>query len=87
MDHSTFTYLMAPGAGFLEFFRSEATPEQVADAVQCYAAGSEREAGAPAPRASRWARPLAPHLDDDELAARDASAAPVQRILAKRSPK
>ena len=27
MDHSTFTYLMAPGTGFLEFYRSEATPE------------------------------------------------------------
>ena len=26
MDHSTFTYLMAPETGFLEFFRSDATP-------------------------------------------------------------
>ena len=26
MDHSTFTYLMAPEAGFLEFYRSEADP-------------------------------------------------------------
>ena len=26
MDHSTFTYLMAPGPGFLEFFTSDATP-------------------------------------------------------------
>lgn len=38
MDHSTFTYLMAPGVGFLEIFRSDATPEQVAESVQCYAA-------------------------------------------------
>ena len=38
MDHSTFTYLMAPETGFLSFYRSEATPEEVADSVQCYAA-------------------------------------------------
>lgn len=38
MDHSTFTYLMAPGHGFLDFFRSDATPEAVADAVACFAA-------------------------------------------------
>lgn len=39
MDHSTFTYLMAPGTGFLEFYRSEVTPEAVADSVACFAAG------------------------------------------------
>lgn len=38
MDHSTFTYLMAPDVGFLEIYRSDATPEQVAESVQCYAA-------------------------------------------------
>ncbi len=37
MDHSSFTYLMAPGVGFLDFFRSDATPEAVADAVACFA--------------------------------------------------
>lgn len=37
MDHTTFSYLMAPGVGFLDFFRSEATPEAMADAVACYA--------------------------------------------------
>jgi protein SCO1/2 len=37
MDHSSFTYLMAPGKGFLDFYRSDATPEQVADSVACYA--------------------------------------------------
>lgn len=37
MDHSTFTYLMAPGTGFLDFFRSDATPEAVADAAACFA--------------------------------------------------
>ncbi|SES90736.1 SCO family protein [Oceanicella actignis] len=37
MDHSTFTYLMAPGVGFLDVFRRDATPEQIADAVACFA--------------------------------------------------
>ena len=38
MDHSTFTYLMAPGVGFLEFYQSDATPEAVAESVACFAA-------------------------------------------------
>jgi protein SCO1 len=38
MDHTTFTYFVDPDAGFLDFFRSEATPEAVADSVACYAA-------------------------------------------------
>lgn len=38
MDHSTFTYLMAPGVGFLDFFRSDATPETIADTAACFAA-------------------------------------------------
>lgn len=38
MDHSTFTYLMAPATGFLEFYRSELSPEGIADSVACYAA-------------------------------------------------
>jgi protein SCO1/2 len=38
MDHSTFTYLAAPGHPFLEFFSTEASAEEVADAVACYAA-------------------------------------------------
>jgi protein SCO1/2 len=37
MDHSTFSYLMTPGVGFLDFYRSEATPEAVADSVACFA--------------------------------------------------
>lgn len=36
MDHSTFTYLMAPKVGFLEFFPSDATPEAIADTVACF---------------------------------------------------
>ena len=39
MDHSTYTYLMAPGTGFLEFYRSDATPKAIADSVACFAAG------------------------------------------------
>jgi protein SCO1/2 len=38
VDHSTFTYLAAPGHPFLEFFPSEASPEDVAASVACYAA-------------------------------------------------
>ncbi len=37
MDHSTFTYLVAPEVGFLEFFGSDAAPEAVADQVACFA--------------------------------------------------
>ncbi len=40
VDHSTFTYLVMPGEGFVEFFRRETTAEQIADSVACYAAGS-----------------------------------------------
>lgn len=38
MDHSTFTYLMAPGVGFLEFFGSEVSPDDLAEATACFAA-------------------------------------------------
>ncbi|SFR34171.1 SCO family protein [Litoreibacter janthinus] len=37
VDHSTFTYLVMPDTGFVEFFRRETTPEQIADSVACYA--------------------------------------------------
>ncbi len=36
IDHSTFTYLVLPGSGFLEYFRRDLTPEQLADNVQCF---------------------------------------------------
>ncbi len=36
MDHSTFTYLVAPETGFLEFFGSDATPEEIAAVSACY---------------------------------------------------
>ncbi|MDF2232490.1 SCO family protein [Albimonas sp. CAU 1670] len=37
MDHSTFTYLMAPEVGFLDVFRRDIPPAEVADRVQCFA--------------------------------------------------
>lgn len=40
MDHSTFTYLMAPGGEFLEFYASDVSPEAVAESVSCFAGQS-----------------------------------------------
>jgi protein SCO1/2 len=37
VDHSTFTYLMAPEIGFLDFFRHATDPAQIAERVACYA--------------------------------------------------
>jgi protein SCO1 len=37
MDHSTFTYLMLPGTGFVDFFRREITSDQMAESVACFA--------------------------------------------------
>lgn len=36
MDHSTFTYLVLPGTGFVDFFRREVTPDQMAERVACF---------------------------------------------------
>lgn len=36
VDHSTFTYLMLPGIGFADFFKREATAEEMADRVGCF---------------------------------------------------
>jgi protein SCO1/2 len=36
MDHSTFSYLMAPGHGFLDFFGSEVTAQDMAERVACF---------------------------------------------------
>ncbi len=36
VDHSTFTYLVLPKVGFVDFFRREVTPEQMAERVQCF---------------------------------------------------
>ncbi len=36
MDHSTFTYLVLPEHGFVEFFRRDETPENMAERVACF---------------------------------------------------
>lgn len=36
MDHSTFTYLVLPEAGFVQFFRRDDTPKGIADTMACY---------------------------------------------------
>lgn len=40
MDHSTFSYIVLPEHGFVDYIRREDTPEQVAERVACYAAAS-----------------------------------------------
>ena len=36
VDHSTFTYLVFPDEGFIEFFKRDTTPQAMADSVQCF---------------------------------------------------
>ena len=36
VDHSTMSYLTLPEHGFVEFFRRDVTPEQMADRIQCF---------------------------------------------------
>ncbi len=36
VDHSTFSYLVLPEIGFVEFFRRDTTAEEMADTVACY---------------------------------------------------
>ncbi len=36
VDHSTFSYLVLPEHGFVEFFRREMTAEQIADSTACF---------------------------------------------------
>lgn len=36
VDHSTFTYLVLPEKGFVDFFRREVTSEQMSEAVACF---------------------------------------------------
>lgn len=36
VDHSTFTYLVMPEDGFVEFFRRDLSPQQVADRTACF---------------------------------------------------
>jgi protein SCO1/2 len=37
VDHSTMTYLVLPEYGFVEFFRRDISPEQMAETVACFA--------------------------------------------------
>lgn len=36
MDHSTFTYLVLPETGFVEFFKRDTTPEEMAETTACF---------------------------------------------------
>jgi protein SCO1/2 len=36
VDHSTFSYLVMPQAGFVEFFRRELRPQELADKIGCF---------------------------------------------------
>jgi protein SCO1 len=36
VSHTTFTYLMLPEAGFVDFFRREMSPEDMAGRVECF---------------------------------------------------
>ena len=36
MDHSTFSYLMFPDVGLVEFFRNDIGPEKMADQMACF---------------------------------------------------
>lgn len=40
VDHSTFTYLVLPGHGFVDFFRRDTPPEEMADRTACFIAAS-----------------------------------------------
>ena len=43
VDHSTFTYLVLPEQGFVDFFRREVTPEQMAERVACFIDATQEE--------------------------------------------
>jgi protein SCO1/2 len=36
MNHTTMTYLVLPGHGFVDFFRRDLTAEQVAERAACF---------------------------------------------------
>ncbi len=42
MDHSTFTYLVMPGYGFVDFFKRDDTADAMADRVACFAEKAAR---------------------------------------------
>ena len=42
VDHSTFTYLVLPEEGFVEFYRRETTPDEMAESVSCFIQAAEQ---------------------------------------------
>lgn len=44
MDHMTFTYLMLPDKGFVDFFRREITSDKMAESVACFLKAGEADA-------------------------------------------
>jgi protein SCO1 len=42
VDHTTYTYLMFPKIGFVEYFNRDVSPEQMADTVACFAKAAEK---------------------------------------------
>jgi protein SCO1/2 len=36
IDHTTFTYLVLPQTGFVEFFRRDTLPQDMANRVKCF---------------------------------------------------
>ena len=36
VDHTTFSYLVLPGHGFVEFFRRDTSPDDMADRIGCF---------------------------------------------------
>ena len=36
VDHSTFSYMVMPEVGFVDFFRRELTPGELADKMACF---------------------------------------------------
>ncbi len=42
VDHSTFSYFVTPEHGFLEFFKRDDSPEQMADRVGCFLDAAKR---------------------------------------------
>jgi protein SCO1 len=44
MNHSTFTYLMLPEVGFVDFFRRDLMSDQMADTVGCFLQAAENGA-------------------------------------------
>lgn len=41
IDHSTFSYLVLPDHGFVEFYRRDASPAEMADSIACFVDAAE----------------------------------------------